>query len=167
MTFRTGKEAFVWIWLPGETEPVVAGRLEADNGYLMFNYGKSYLERVNAGKPAISIYEPELPLRTGLLPLLEGLTMPGCIRDAAPDAWGRLISTNISNPALTDGLEWNVKLCQQGSEHLWKKINATFETYLQSREFERISVESLPRLARALNQERGGGVLSCAFGKHA
>ena len=24
------KEAFVWIWLAGETEPVVAGKLEAD-----------------------------------------------------------------------------------------------------------------------------------------
>lgn len=75
MTFRTEKEAFVWIWLPDETEPVVAGRLEADNGNIMFNYGKSYLERINADKPAISIYEPELPLRAGLLPLIEGLTM--------------------------------------------------------------------------------------------
>ena len=70
------------------------GRLEADNGNIMFNYGKSYLERVNAGKPAIAIYEPELPLRTGFLPLLEGLTMPGCIRDAAPDAWGRRVIIN-------------------------------------------------------------------------
>jgi len=94
MTFRTEKEAFVWIWLPGETEPVVAGRLEADNGNIMFNYGKSYLERVNSSKPAISIYEPELPLRRGFLPLLEGLTMPGCIRDAAPDAWGRRVIIN-------------------------------------------------------------------------
>lgn len=94
MTFRAEKEAFVWIWLPGETEPIVAGRLEADNGNIMFNYGKSYLERVNAGRPAIAIYEPELPLRTGLLPLLEGLTMPGCIRDAAPDAWGRRVIIN-------------------------------------------------------------------------
>lgn len=94
MTFRTEKEAFVWIWLPGETEPVVAGRLEADNGNIMFNYGKSYLERVNTNKPAIAIYEPELPLKTGLLPLLEGLTMPGCIRDAAPDAWGRRVIIN-------------------------------------------------------------------------
>lgn len=94
MTFRTEKEAFVWIWLPGETEPVVAGRLEADNGNIMFNYGKSYLARVNDGKPAIAIYEPELPLRAGLLPLPEGLTMPGCIRDAAPDAWGRRVIIN-------------------------------------------------------------------------
>lgn len=32
MTFKEEKGAFVWIWLPSETEPVVAGRLEADNG---------------------------------------------------------------------------------------------------------------------------------------
>lgn len=94
MTFKTEKDAFVWIWLPGETEPVVAGRLEADNGNIMFNYGKSYLERVGGSKPAIAIYEPELPLRAGLLPLPEGLTMPGCIRDAAPDAWGRRVIIN-------------------------------------------------------------------------
>ena len=94
MTFKTEKDAFVWIWLPGETEPVVAGRLEADNGNIMFNYGKSYLERVGGSKPAIAIYEPELPLRAGLLPLPEGLVMPGCIRDAAPDAWGRRVIIN-------------------------------------------------------------------------
>ena len=31
------REAFVWIWLPGETQPVVAGKLEADNGIIHFN----------------------------------------------------------------------------------------------------------------------------------
>ncbi len=87
-------EAFVWIWLAGETEPVVAGRLEADNGNLLFNYGKSYLERINDTKPAIPIYEPELPLKAGALPLLAGLSMPGCIRDGAPDAWGRRVIIN-------------------------------------------------------------------------
>jgi len=94
MTSKAEKEAFVWIWLPNETEPVVAGRLEADNGNIMFNYGKSYLNRVSNSKPAIAIYEPELPLKAGLLPLPEGLTMPGCIRDAAPDAWGRRVIIN-------------------------------------------------------------------------
>ncbi|MCC8373928.1 MULTISPECIES: hypothetical protein [Photorhabdus] len=35
------KEAYVWIWLPEQTEPVVAGRLEEFNGRILFNYGKS------------------------------------------------------------------------------------------------------------------------------
>ncbi len=86
------EEAFVWIWLPGETEPVVAGRLHAVGSpqLLIFNYGKSYLERDNA----IPIYLPELPLRAGELPLPDGLTMPSSIRDAAPDAWGRRVILN-------------------------------------------------------------------------
>lgn len=39
---NTDKEAFVWIWLPGATQPVVAGKLETDDlGNIQFNYGKS------------------------------------------------------------------------------------------------------------------------------
>lgn len=83
-------EIFVWIWLPGETEPVVAGRLVAEGKTYLFNYGKSYLQRENA----IPIYDTELPLRQGLLPLLSGLSIPGCLRDAAPDAWGRRVILN-------------------------------------------------------------------------
>ncbi len=94
MTSKAEKEAFVWIWLPDETEPVVAGRLEADHGNFLFNYGKSYLARIGDSKPAIAIYEPELPLKAGVLPMPEGLTMPGCIRDASPDAWGRRVVIN-------------------------------------------------------------------------
>ncbi len=90
----TYKEAYVWIWLPDETKPVVAGKLEADNGNILFNYGKSYLERIGSTRPAIPIYDPELPLKAGALPLLDGLSMPGCIRDAAPDAWGRRVIIN-------------------------------------------------------------------------
>ena len=94
MTSKAEKEAFVWIWLPDETEPVVAGRLEADNGIILFNYGRSYLERIADSKPAIPIYEPELPLKAGILYPAADLTMPGCIRDAAPDAWGRRVILN-------------------------------------------------------------------------
>ena len=75
MTSEAGyQEAFVWIWLPGETRPVVAGRLAAAGGQLVFNYGRSYLARKNA----IPLYEPELPLRAGVLPPLTGLAMPNC-----------------------------------------------------------------------------------------
>ena len=92
MTSDTGyQEAFVWFWLPGETRPVVAGRLAlTGDRQLVFNYGRSYLARTNA----IPLYEPELPLRPGVLPLLSGLSMPNCIRDAAPDAWGRRVLIN-------------------------------------------------------------------------
>src|SRR5271154_7528198 len=83
-------EAFVWVWLPGETTPVVAGRLFISGDLLLFNYGRSYLARNNA----IALYDPELPLRSGILPLTAGLIMPNCIRDAAPDAWGRRVIIN-------------------------------------------------------------------------
>ncbi len=83
-------QAFVWIWLPGETIPVVAGKLTSEAKQLVFNYGRSYLARDDA----VAIYDTELPLRAGMLPLLDGLSMPSCIRDAAPDAWGRRVIIN-------------------------------------------------------------------------
>lgn len=88
--FHTYKEAYVWIWLPNEVTPVVAGKLTQDGHSLVFNYGQSYLERPNK----ISIYTPELPLKPGILPLLGNLTLPGCIRDGSPDAWGRRVIIN-------------------------------------------------------------------------
>ena len=91
MTFN---EAYVWIWLPNEVDPVVAGKLKADGNNLLFNYGQSYLQRINDDMAAIPIYDPELPLKSGILPLLDGLSMPGCIRDGAPDAWGRRVIIN-------------------------------------------------------------------------
>lgn len=84
------KEAYVWIWLPQETSPVVAGRLEQEGPNLVFNYGQSYLERENK----IAIYDKELPLQRGTLPLLKGLSIPGPVRDGAPDAWGRRVLIN-------------------------------------------------------------------------
>ncbi|EPR43903.1 HipA domain protein [Desulfovibrio sp. X2] len=86
-------EAYVWIWLPGATAPVVAGRVfrdSHDGGGLAFNYGRSYLERPDA----IPIYEPELPLERGAILPGAGLTMAGCLRDASPDAWGRRVIIN-------------------------------------------------------------------------
>ncbi len=83
-------EAFVWIWLPGALEPVIAGRIELDGGVYAFNYGRSYLERADA----IPIYAPELPLQRGRIPPNAPLDMAGCLRDGAPDAWGRRVIIN-------------------------------------------------------------------------
>ncbi|MAT92062.1 MAG: phosphatidylinositol kinase [Halioglobus sp.] len=142
MTSSTAdNEAFVWIWLPEATDPVVAGKLETDDqGNVQFNYGKSYLERISADPPAVSIYEPELPLKTGVLPLLDGLTMPGCIRDSAPDAWGRRVIINkklgrTGKDTDTDALGELSYLLESGSD----RIGAL--------DFQRSPSEYVPRLA--------------------
>lgn len=45
----TPNEAYVWTWLPGQTTPVVAGRLaKAAGGTYVFNFGQSYLARADA-----------------------------------------------------------------------------------------------------------------------
>ncbi|ACP22244.1 conserved hypothetical protein (plasmid) [Sinorhizobium fredii NGR234] len=83
-------EGFVWMWLPGATEPVVAGRLDQNGERLLFIYGASYRRRGNA----IPIYEPELPLQEGVIVPINGLSMASCIRDGSPDAWGRRVIIN-------------------------------------------------------------------------
>ncbi len=81
------REAFVWIWLPGRTTPVVAGRIHAEEDHCVFNYGRSYLARDNA----IPIYVPELPLRRGAIVPEPPLEIANALRDASPDAWGRRV----------------------------------------------------------------------------
>jgi serine/threonine-protein kinase HipA len=83
-------EAYVWIWLPGATQPVVTGRISRQGERLSFNYGQSYLDRADV----IAIFEPELPLQRGLISPAAGLSMAGCLRDGTPDAWGRRVILN-------------------------------------------------------------------------
>ncbi|MBS3955834.1 MAG: type II toxin-antitoxin system HipA family toxin [Methylomicrobium sp.] len=136
------KEAYVWIWLPETTEPVVAGKLESDEqGNIQFNYGKSYLERVKDRPQAIPIYQPELPLKKGVLALPDGLSMPGCIRDAAPDAWGRRVIINK-------------KLGRKGKEtdtHALGELTYLLESgsdRIGALDFQRSPSEYIPRSAR-------------------
>ncbi|WP_244930838.1 HipA domain-containing protein [Nocardioides sp. W7] len=79
--------AFVWVWLPGRTAPVVAGRLDEQGEIVTFTYGHSYLSRDDA----IALYLPELPLQRGSIRPGAGLSAPGCIKDAGPDSWGQRI----------------------------------------------------------------------------
>ena len=92
--------AYVWIWLPNQANPVVAGRLSAQNNQLFFNYGQSYLRR----EDAIAIYTPELPLRAGRLDLIPRMDMPSCIRDGSPGAWGRRVIINHITCKKRDGI---------------------------------------------------------------
>lgn len=76
--------AFVWAWLPGADQPVVAGRLSRYGDGYRFGYGESYLARPDA----ISLYAPELPLRPGWIDPPEGLEMAGCLCVIAAHIYG-------------------------------------------------------------------------------
>lgn len=90
MSSEGSDQAYVWIWLPGSEQPVVAGRLDEDGGEVTFVYGQSYLDRDDR----IPIYTPELPLAERRLRPLPELSVPGCILDAGPDAWGQRVIMN-------------------------------------------------------------------------
>jgi serine/threonine-protein kinase HipA len=79
--------AFVWVWLPGQDEPVVAGRIDRINEVYLFTYGASYRSRDDA----VPLYLPELPVEPGQLRPRGDLTIAGCLGDGAPDAWGRRV----------------------------------------------------------------------------
>ena len=63
-------------------------------------------------------------------------------------------SSNLSNAAITSGLEWNVKVTKKDLPETIDKIGATFESYWNSNEFEYYSEDQKERLARALNAEK-------------
>ena len=50
-------------------------------------------------------------------------------------------SSNLSNPALTSGLEWNIKVTEKDSFDIVKKFETTFESYWNDREFQRFHSE--------------------------
>lgn len=112
------RQLYVWVWLPGARQPVVAGVVTRTGGrfqgheVLTYTYARSYRGRTDA----IALFTPELPLQAGTFdPTASGqipdaadpsartsspfarvrrrslLPMHGCLRDAAPDAWGRRI----------------------------------------------------------------------------
>ena len=63
-------------------------------------------------------------------------------------------SSNISNAALSSGLEWNLKITRQDQSRVFQKIQASFETYWNAPEFEPYSEADQERLRQALNAEK-------------
>ena len=63
-------------------------------------------------------------------------------------------SSNLSNVAISSGLEWNVKVTRKDLPETIDKINATFESYWNSPEFECYTEGQKERLVRALKAEK-------------
>ena len=70
---------------------------------------------------------------------------------------GYVGSSNLSRSALTNGLEWNLKITSQEIPHIINKSLSTFETYWQSNDFESFdgNTESQEKLKSALRQAKG------------
>ncbi len=63
-------------------------------------------------------------------------------------------SSNLSNAAISSGLEWNVKVTKKDLPETIDKIAATFESYWNSSEFEYYNEGQRERLAHALKAEK-------------
>lgn len=63
-------------------------------------------------------------------------------------------SANMSNAAMTSGLEWNLKVTAQDMRHILDKFSAEFETYWNSREFITFDPESPEVLRDAIRHAR-------------
>ncbi len=66
-------------------------------------------------------------------------------------------SSNISNTAMSSGLEWNMKITEKDLPDTFKKINASFESYWNTKEFETFTTDDFDRLREALDSERYKG----------
>ncbi|MDD5799192.1 MAG: DUF3427 domain-containing protein [Coriobacteriales bacterium] len=66
-------------------------------------------------------------------------------------------SSNLSNPAMSSGLEWNVKISRADQPDTLDKVEATFLTYWNSDEFEKYEPSDQRRLVEAIQHERGKG----------
>ncbi|MYF69986.1 MAG: type II toxin-antitoxin system HipA family toxin, partial [Proteobacteria bacterium] len=150
---KTG--SYVWVWLPGETDPVVAGQI-VDRGESMdFYYGRSYL----ALDHAISLYEPELPLRSGSITPEPPLRYANALRDAAPDAWGRRVIINrltgatgqAADNAMQDLGELTF-LLHSGSDRTGALDFQDSPMDYQARQSETASLDTLVRAAEMVEQ---------------
>jgi serine/threonine-protein kinase HipA len=150
-------EAYVWIWLPTTSEPVIAGRIEAYGDVVSFNYGRSYLDRPDG----IPLYLPELPLRPGRIQPDPGLRVAGCINDAGPDSWGqRVILARMRGPLTRDSdpadLGVITYLLESGSDRIGGlDFQASAERYVP-----RTASATLDEMVRAADLVEAGEPLS-------
>lgn len=119
-------ECFVYITLPGQTEPVTAGKfVQTQNRQGIplgkFIYGKSYLARPDA--VAFDPIELKLSEKTYETIALHGVF--GALRDAGPDYWGRRIIERHAGKAQLSEMDYLLKSPDDRAGALGFGLNAT------------------------------------------
>jgi serine/threonine-protein kinase HipA len=171
MPSETDTPVFVWVWLPGAGEPVVAGALQPTGAVLhgeavlAFRYAASYRARATA----IALHPEELPLVDHVLDPTrrlrrDPLPLAGCLRDGAPDAWGRrVINLEVgSDPGVE--LSETTYLLHSGSDRIGALDFQRSPTEYVARE-SHASLDQLMAAADLIDRgERVPGALEAAVG---
>ncbi|KQO98454.1 type II toxin-antitoxin system HipA family toxin [Leifsonia sp. Leaf264] len=155
-------EAFVWVWTPGASDPVVAGLIERIGDTHFFTYGGSYPSLHDA----VPLYLPELPLtnKDRIRPLGD-LTLAGCLADGAPDAWGRRVVLarrlgKVTRETDVDQLDILTYMLESGSDRF-----GAIDFQASAREYvPRQKSASLEELQTAAERLEAGTPLTTALG---
>ena len=93
----------VWVWLPGQVQPVLCGEFALNNGVGVFNYTDAY----RALPQALALDPLHLPLTRSRRPFKEtrqqGLF--GVFRDASPEGFGLAMLERLRGQPLPDPLD--------------------------------------------------------------
>lgn len=97
------REAYVYIQLPGTLETVPAALLKVQtlpDGIQIgrFRYGDRYLQR----QEAVALDPFQLPLAKKVFEFTQLKGIPGAVRDAGPDAWGRRVIEHMLERSAAD-----------------------------------------------------------------
>ncbi len=115
------RQAYVYVQLPGTLNSVPAALLKVEklrDGTFVgrFRYGDRYLER----KDAIAFDPFKLPLATTVQEITKLKGIPGAVRDAGPDAWGRRVIEHKleRGPADLEEIDYLLNGPQDGAGYL-------------------------------------------------
>ena len=115
------RQAYVYVQLPGTLNTVPAALLKVEKlrdgtSVGRFRYGDRYLER----KDAIAFDPFKLPLGTSVQEFTKLKGIPGAVRDAGPDAWGRRVIEHKleRSPADLEEIDYLLNGPQDGAGYL-------------------------------------------------
>lgn len=148
------REAYVYLQLPGTLETVPAALLRVQtlpNGTQIgrFRYGDRYLARPDA----VALDPFRLPMAKEVFEFTDLAGIPGAVRDAAPDAWGRRVIEHKleRSPADLQEIDYLLHGPQDGAGYL--SFGLTVEPPAPKRDYNRThQLDELIAAAQAIEE---------------
>ncbi len=141
------KKAFVWLWLPKQVDPIYIGRILQRENIYTFAYDQDYLN----SSAAIALSPFELPLEQKIYAPTGLNNIASCLRDAAPDAWGRRVINNELNVLETTEL---VYLLLSGSNRIGALDFQFSNKEYSPRNTENVELSQLMQAANYIDQNQ-------------